>query len=339
MNLLRFGGVVAGVAAAFATLPLVSAPAAAADKFTMKIGTATPKGDQNEWMDRFKAAVEKRAGDLIDVKLFPSSQLGAIPRQIEGLQLGTVEAWVGPPGFVKSVEPRYQVVDAPGIFRGKEHAHKTLTDPDFRDYYLNLGKERGAFGASIYVPTQIAVVSRKKPILTLEDFKGQKIRVLASTLEVEAMNRLGAAPTPMPLLEVLPSLQRGALDGVRSGIVIFVPFKYWTVAKDLTETGEGVVPVATFFSSVWFKKLPASLQTILLEEAKKLDDDIFKFAVDYHEGLRKTWLENGGKIHHLSDADQAELMNRLKSVGADVVADEPAIKEVFDRMVATAGKY
>ncbi|MEX2453587.1 MAG: TRAP transporter substrate-binding protein [Rhodospirillaceae bacterium] len=338
MNLLRFGGALAGLAAAFAILPLADAPAVA-ETYVMKIGTATPRGDQNTWMDRFKERVEKRAGDRISIRLFPSSQLGAIPRQIEGMQLGTVEGWVGPPGFVKSVDPRYQVVDAPGIFRDKAHAQKTLTDPDFRDYFLELGKARGVFGISIYVPTVVSIVSKSKPILTLDDFKGQKIRVLASDLEVEAMRRLGAAPTPMPLLEVLPSLQHGALDGVRSGMVIFVPFKYWTVARDLTETSEGMVPVAAFISSSWWNKLPQSLQEIMLEEAKKLDDEIYQWALDYNDGLRRTWLENGGRIHKLSDADRAEMMTRLASVGADVVADKPEIKAVFDRMVETAGKH
>ena len=64
-----------------ALLVVAGQPAAAQKKFVMKFGTATPRGDQNTWMARFKAAVEKRTNGRIEVKLFPSSQLGAIPRQ------------------------------------------------------------------------------------------------------------------------------------------------------------------------------------------------------------------------------------------------------------------
>src|SRR5690606_5450930 len=71
------------MAAALAGGIALSAPAAA-QQFTMKLGTATPRGDQNIWMDRFKERVEARAGGRIAIRLFPASQLGTIPRTIEG---------------------------------------------------------------------------------------------------------------------------------------------------------------------------------------------------------------------------------------------------------------
>ena len=106
--------VAAGALAAMAlALTATAGPTpAAAQKYNMKIGTATPRGDQNTWMARFKQRVEKRAGGRISIKLFPSSQLGAIPRQIEGMQLGTVESWVGPPG--RWVNPP-EWVNPPGV--------------------------------------------------------------------------------------------------------------------------------------------------------------------------------------------------------------------------------
>ncbi|MHA1108244.1 MAG: TRAP transporter substrate-binding protein, partial [Alphaproteobacteria bacterium] len=210
----------AAMAGTISALAVTAIPASAAE-YTIKFGTATPRGDQNTWMARFKAAVEERSGGRIAVKLFPSSQLGTIPRQLEGLQLGTVEAWIGPAGFLKGIEPRYQMVDVPGLFKSWDHAFKTVTHPSFRDYYLNLGAKKGVIGIGIYVSNPVAVVSRKKAIRRIEDYKGQKIRVLASDIEIEALRRLGAAAVPMPLLEVLPALQRGALDGVKSGMVIF----------------------------------------------------------------------------------------------------------------------
>ena len=140
---------------ALATCSGLYATPAVAQKFTMKIGTATPRGDQNEWMKLFKQRVEKRGKGTISIQLYPSSQLGAIPRQIEGMQLGTVESWVGPPGFLKGVEPRWQVTDTPGLFRDKEHAQKTITDPAFRDVFLPLGEPKGVLGISIWGVQQL----------------------------------------------------------------------------------------------------------------------------------------------------------------------------------------
>lgn len=327
----------AALAAAVAAVTAAGVPAAA-QQFTMKIATATPRGNQNVWMARFKERVEKRAGEQISVKLFPSSQLGTIPRTIEGLQLGTVEAWIGPTGFVKGVESRYQVMDAPGLFQSMAHAQRTVTDPAFRDRYLALGESKGIKGISVYISSTIAVVTRGKPIRRVADYKGLKIRVLASDMEVEAMRRLGAAPTPMPLLEVLPALQRGAIDGVKSALVIFVPFKYWTISKYLTESNEGIIPVATFVSKLWWDRLPKALQAILLEEGRKLDNEMFTYSVKERQILRKIWTKNGGELIQLPPAEYKQLMAKMVTVGDTVVAGKPAVKKMYDLLVGVAKK-
>ena len=82
-----------------ATLALITAPATA-QTYTLKIGNATINDVQHEWQKRWGARVEKRAGGRIKVEIYPASQIGSIPRMIEGLQLGTLEAWIGPPEFV-----------------------------------------------------------------------------------------------------------------------------------------------------------------------------------------------------------------------------------------------
>ena len=312
---------------------------ALAAKYNMKSATATPRGNQNVWMARFKERVEKRAKGEIAIKLFPSSQLGTIPRTLEGLQLGTVEAWVGPTGFVKGIESRYQVLDAPGTFQNLAHAQKVLHDPSFRDFYLNLGEKKGIKGIGIYPSGMISIVSRTKPIRTIADYKGLKIRVLASDMEVEAMKRLGAAPTPMPLLEVLPALQRGAIDAVKAAIVIFVPFKYWTISKYLTISEEGIIPAATFVSTLWFNKLPKNLQTIILEEGKKLDEEMYKFSLGERKFLQGLWVKNGGELIRLPASEKKALMAKMETVGATVVSKNAGVKKVYDRMMKVVAKH
>ena len=83
-----------GVALAVAAMP------AAAQTYTLKIGNATINDVQHEWQKRWGARVEQRSGGRIKAEIYPASQLGSIPRMIEGLQLGTLEAWIGPPEFL-----------------------------------------------------------------------------------------------------------------------------------------------------------------------------------------------------------------------------------------------
>lgn len=312
----------------------LAVPAAA--QTVMKLSTATINEDQHEWMKRFKDRMEKRVGaDKLKIELYPASQLGTIPRQIEGVQLGTVEGWVGPPGFLIGLDQRYQVLDAPGVFKSREHVNHTVWDPEFRKELLALGADKGIVGVSVFVASQTVFVSRK-PIRTLDDFRGLKVRVLATPIEREALSRVGASAVPMDLSETLPALQQGALDAVKSAITIFVTFKYHDVTKYLTNTREGIIPTVAVISKAWFDKQPASLQAAIFEEAKATETTMLEYSNAYHASMFKAWVERGGEIIDLSAADQAELMKRMSTVGEAALKERPAVKTFYDRMLEAA---
>jgi hypothetical protein len=117
------------IAAALVAASAGSAPAQ--DKaMTVKLATASLNDVQHEWMKRFAAAIEKSSAGRIRTELYPASQLGAIPRMIEATQLGSIQVWVGPPDFLAGVDPRFELVGAPGVFQDDQHARKTIADPE-----------------------------------------------------------------------------------------------------------------------------------------------------------------------------------------------------------------
>ena len=63
-----------------------------------------------------RGAVEKDSGGRIKGEIYPASQLGPIPRQIEGVQFGSIQGWMGPPEFLVGVDERYEALSAPGLF-------------------------------------------------------------------------------------------------------------------------------------------------------------------------------------------------------------------------------
>ena len=94
----------------------------------MKIGYGTINDPQHA----IALEIQKRIGgnkDLgIKVSVFPAGQIGKIPRMIEGLQFGTLEALITPPGFLVGINPAFQVPDAPGLFNDINHAFRSLND-------------------------------------------------------------------------------------------------------------------------------------------------------------------------------------------------------------------
>lgn len=313
------------------------ANATAAQKIELKIGAVTIRDTGHQWMIYFEKNVEDRIGDKVDVRIFPGGQLGTGPRQVEGVQLGTQEMFMIPPAFLVGIDKRFMVTSAPGVFTSLRHAQKTLHHPNMKEQLFTTGEPKGIKVIGLYAADEHYVVS-KRPIRTLADFHGKKIRVRASAMEREVIRRLGGSPAPIPLLETLPALQRGVIDSMVGGVGILVAFKYWTAAKYLTVTNDSVVTVMALASQTWWEKLPAEIRTVLLEEAERTDWQTLEFAEQFKTRNLGLWQENGGELIELTSADQAQMHRMLSSVGDAVVTDEPNVKKLFDEMKTIAAQ-
>ncbi|MGZ3289131.1 MAG: TRAP transporter substrate-binding protein [Xanthobacteraceae bacterium] len=314
------------------------ATSALAQSLVMKFGTATVNDPQHEYIKIYKEEIEQRSGGRIKVEIYPQSQLGPIPRQLEGLQLGTIEGFIGPADFYVGVDKRFGVFSAPILFRDMTNAAATLADPELNQAILALGSDKGYVGLGTFAYAQHDYMA-KDPIRTFADFKGKKIRVNATPLEREAMARLGATASPMPLNEVLPALQRNVIDGTRSGLSVFVTLKYQDVSKVVTVTNDTIlVPLATA-SKAWFDKLPADLQKAVTDAGRAAQVRNQKFTLDFNAQMPKRWAEVGGELFVLPDAERQKLVAALKTVGDDVTKDDPPVKAFFERVRAAAAKH
>ena len=150
-------------------------PQATAADFTMKIGFATARDQNQQWADWYKEALETGSNGRIEVKIFPASQLGPIPRQIEGVQLGTIECVLFPADFFVGLDPRYGVFSIPAMFRDMKHAANTIADPAVNKPLLDLAESKGLVGVTAFVYSAADYLG-KTPIRHLSDFKGMKFR-------------------------------------------------------------------------------------------------------------------------------------------------------------------
>jgi TRAP-type C4-dicarboxylate transport system substrate-binding protein len=316
---------------------LVAAPgdATAQDKaMTVKLTCATINDSQHEWLKRFGATLEKSSGGRIKAEIYPSSQLGSIPRMIEMTQLGSIQVWVGPPEYLVGIDQRFELLSAPGLFENDQHAQKTIADPEFAKAFLAAGTSKGIIGAGlmVFAPTLVAT---RTPVRTVADFKGKKFRVLASPFQTDQFTRLGATGVPLTLGDVLPALQQGTIDGAFTGIPVLTTFHYQDVAKYATETGQSYIFSMAVMSKRWFDGLPADLQEQVMAAAKQAETEVRPWALDFIASQRKTWTENGGELIALPDAEKTELMAKLAAVGDDIVKTKPVLKPMWDQLVAT----
>ncbi|MGE3936733.1 MAG: TRAP transporter substrate-binding protein DctP, partial [Rhodospirillaceae bacterium] len=235
------------------------------------------------------------------------------------------------------LDERFAVLDAPGVFRDMAHGFRTVHDPAFKAAFWGVGEAKGVklIGLTCDTGTDYAT---KAPLRALADFKNLKLRIFGSKLEVEALARLGAAGVPMPLSDALPALQNNQIDGVRSGIPVFVPFKYESVAKYILKEKESFVFTGKYVSLAWLGRLPADLRTAVIEEAAAADPTTQDFAIKYVESMYAQWQQKGGTLTELSAAEQKELRSRFAGVGPEAFKDRPQAMAVFNVMTAAAAR-
>lgn len=324
-------------AAAALAAGALAAPAQAAD-FTLKIGLGTMNDIQHQWANWMKEGIEAESKGRIEVKIFPRNQLGTIASQIEGMQLGTVEAFIAPADFFAGVDPRFGTFSIPVLFKDPAHAEKVLLDPAMNKAILGLGSDKNLQVVTV-TTYAMAHYFGKEPIRSLDDFKGKKLRVNATDAEREKMRRFGATAVAMDLAEVVPGLQQGTIDGTMSATAVYVIFKFFDIAKVLTEVHDTMIISTGAVSRVWLNKLPADLRNVVVEEGRKLQPRLMEHSRKLDSAMRAKWAEAGGSFVTLPEADKAKVKSTLADVGEQVTKGNPAVAAFYKQLKTTAAKH
>lgn len=310
---------------------------ATAAEYKMKLATATVNDVQTEAIKRFAKRIEERTQGKIKTELYPAAQLGSNTRMIEGLQFGTIEFYTGPAVYLMGVDPRYQAMDLPGVFTDARHAQRTFSDPEFRDVFLKMGESKGLVGLGTYIygNTAFATGFAGK---TVADFKGKKVRVLASKIERKGAELMGATAVPVDFSEMVTALQQGTIDGIKSSPPAFTSLKLNNIVKNITATEDGVMGEVMLVSKVWWDTLTPDLKKILSEEAVALEPELYDFVLNDQANAYKKWEEQGGTVHKLPEAERAELLANMKAATIQVMKEDKRTAEILDLVLKVSDK-
>ena len=322
----------------FALVALICtfAAAPAAAQTVIKLGTATINDVQHEYLKRFAERMNKQLAGKVKVEVYPAEQLGNNARMLEGLALGTIEGVVGPPEFIVGVDPRFQIVGAPGLIKDIHHAVRLTQDAKFRESLFGFGEAKGIKGLGVVV-YGANVWATRKPVRSFADFKGMKVRVLASQMHTVPLERIGVTGVPMAPSEAVQALSSGAIDGVRTGITIFTTFKYYDIVKDVTAVdGDGTILSMFYVGKKWFDGLPADVRKAVLDTSAKLEPEMNQWSVDEIGKAEAQWKQHAGQIHRITGPDQVEFQKRMRAAADEVADKNPRIKDAYQLMVERA---
>jgi TRAP-type transport system periplasmic protein len=303
--------------------------------YVMKVTTPTLNDSPHQLAKNFAAAVERDSGGRIKGEVYPASQLGAIPRQIEGVQFGAIQCAVIPPEFFVGIDERFQVMAAPGLVNSMAQGQRIAADPDVLKLMLGLGAGKGLHGVGLFIAQPASIISRTA-IRHLVDFQGKKIRIFASDFQSEAFKRLGVTPVAMTLGDVLPAIQQGAIDGAIAGIGVFTNLHFQDAAKYVTETNQPAIFLIVEISQKWYDSLPKDLQQIIDKNGAAETVAINPVAAKMLDEQRQAWVKGGGELISLPGDEQSAMMKTLASVGEDVSKSKAQLNAAYHVVIDAA---
>jgi tripartite ATP-independent transporter DctP family solute receptor len=262
------------------------------------------------------AALEKASGGKHRIKVFNKGALGSEKETIDQVKIGALELSRVNISPMNNICPLTQVPTMPFLFRSVAHMRQVLDGP-VGDEILKSCESAGFVGLAFYDSGARSIYA-KKPIKTVADAKGLKIRVQQSDLWVALVGAMGANPTPMPFGEVYTGLKTGLLDAAENNIPSFDTAKHAEAVKFYSKTEHSMAPEMLIMSKIVWDKLPKAEQDMVRTAAKA------SVAVQ-----RQKW-----------DEQEAKSLANVKAQGAQIVEVDKAgfqavMGPVYDKFMTT----
>ncbi len=263
-------------------------------------------------------ALKEQSKDKLGVKVFAAGALGSERDTIEQLKIGGLDMMRINAALLNNIVPETLAISMPFVFRSTEHMRHVLDGP-IGDEVLAAMAPQGMVGLAFYDSGARSIYTVKRPIRTLADVKGMKIRVQQSDLFVAMMEALGANATPMPYGEVYTGLKTGIVDGAENNWPSYESSRHFEAAKFYNATEHSMVPEVLVFSKKIFDTLSKDDQALVRKTAK-----------DSVATMRQLWDEREAKSRKVAEAGGAQVI---------AIADKKpfidAMAPVYARFAAT----
>ncbi|OPY92447.1 MAG: 2,3-diketo-L-gulonate-binding periplasmic protein YiaO precursor [Syntrophaceae bacterium PtaU1.Bin231] len=197
----------------------------------------------------------------------------------------------------------------------------------------------GVYLMSYQVTANYQIVTKSKPVRTLEDLKGLKIRS-AGGMANDFLAAVGAIPVALPAVEAYTALQTGLLDGVLTNAIDIISNRLHEITKYVTISDASTVPVATCMNKKTYNALPKDLRLLVYNSNRKYPQMMAK---EYEEGVLDDVKKTGMTVINLSEQEKARWVAAAKKVEDKFIADNEAkgypAKEFMKELHALTKKY
>jgi tripartite ATP-independent transporter DctP family solute receptor len=256
-------------AAALGTAGLgLARPAAAEDKMVFKASDVHPPGYPTVVaVESMGKKLSAATNGRLSVQMYPSMQLGGEKEAIEQAQVGAIQFARVSVGALGPVIDDLNVFNLPFLFRDTAHMEKVIDGAVGKALLDKVTSNPNTHLVALCFMDAGArnMYDTKRPITSIADLKGMKVRVMGNPMFVDMMNNLGGNGVPMGYDQVFSALQTGVVDGAENNPPSYVFDNHYQVAKYYTLTEHLIVPEMLVFSRPTWDKLSKDDQALLLK--------------------------------------------------------------------------
>jgi TRAP-type C4-dicarboxylate transport system substrate-binding protein len=281
-------------------------------------------GDQHamsRWLIKWSDNLEKDSGGRITVKRFPGGQMGPVQQHYDFARTAQADVAWFLHGATPGRFPLTELIQLPYVAGSSEIGTKVLNDPELRAKYLD-AEHRGVKVLLLLTHQPGNVHTTKKPIRTVDDMKGLRIRFSSATIR-DFVAALGATPVGVQATEQVEQLQKGTIDGTfidygGAGIA----FKMGGVLKYSTEMYSYVSSFGIGMNEDFWNKLPPDLKELVLKSMTGVEKEVGEAWDTLDIPGKKAIMDGGAEAIRLSPEENA----KFRKIGAEVA--EAKVKEL-----------
>ena len=307
----KFVKVTASIALA-GCLALPALPSIAAD-VTMNLGYAAPEESvYGLFASLFKERVEQYSDGAIEVKIRCCGQISSEDEAFKAMQLGTVDGY-----FITSnnISPHWPLMDVtvlPYIFHDVDHLKRFANGPVGEMMAEKLQADTSVHLLAYGAPGYRDFYNSKRPINTMADMEGLKIRVPKNEVMLATFEAFGAEPVPLAWSETPTALQTGTVDGGDNGTPFIRDMKFYEFEKHLVILEHFIAMSPLLASDAFMQKLSDDQRAAVMKAAKEAGDEHTKIVIAEIEEIRN-WLSTEGGMA-MTRPDKTEFIQAAKGV-------------------------
>jgi tripartite ATP-independent transporter DctP family solute receptor len=272
--------------------------------------------------------VAEKTGGRHQIRVFHSRQLGEEKETIEQTRAGAIDLNRTNVALIGSFVPAVNVLAMPFLFRSIEHLQKVLDGP-IGNEILGSFEPYGFVGLAFYDSGARSIYNSVRPVSSIADMKGLRVRVQQSELMSDMIKALGAEPVELPYGQVLTGLATRLIDGAENNWPSFVTTDHYKYAGFYTLTEHTMSPEVLVMSQKAWQSLSADDQKIFREAAIQSSHFMHDKWKDLEQKSRRQAETAGVKI--VADFDHKPFEAAMTEIYAKAQRD-PAAAELIERI-------